>query len=103
MTKQELESKIEQCRVDEESIRKNREELEQQLNKMEVRYHIGQRFRINEGVCILAAVRVREVCLIFLHNGNRWRDPVRVGDVYSVTQEEMYNVIGKHHRYEVLS
>lgn len=58
---------------------------------------IGQ-FYIIKGVGVtnekffLCQVEASMVCLISIQTGNRWNDPVKVKDVFNITEEEFYRI-----------
>ena len=58
------------------------------VKKVESTYEMGDRFIVNGGECILAAVGILQFCLISLRDGNRWTEPVKAKS-HIITQEEL--------------
>lgn len=52
-------------------------------------YHIGQYFLIDDEVYLLAQTGYSEVTLIGLTSANRLDDPIKVKDVYRITEKEL--------------
>ena len=61
-------------------------------------YHIGQRFRFNDGYCyaeyMLASVCLDTVILTNTEFGSRWSDSARVSNPSKITEEELKSMIG---------
>jgi len=57
-------------------------------------YSIGQRFILRGEEYILAQVERHAVVLIGLHSANRWHNPVSVCEIYNISREEMYRILG---------
>jgi len=70
-----------------------REALSELEKKEPKTYRIGQRFRKSSGdVYLLSCCEMRKCVLIGLDGGNRWDEPVRVGDSYSITEDEFRKI-----------
>lgn len=57
-------------------------------------YRIGQRFRVDGEVYLLAQSLPYRVLLINLESGNRWSNAQHVVNPRSVSMEEMSNLLG---------
>jgi len=55
----------------------------------EVTYKTGQRFKIGNDLAILAQTSHSLYALISLGDGNRYTEPISVGNSYIITQEEL--------------
>jgi len=55
----------------------------------EVTYEIGQRFKVEGNLVILAQTVDSSCTLISLECGNRYTDPIKVGNCKKITQEEL--------------
>lgn len=65
-------------------------------------YAYGMRFRTKEGggdEYIIAQIDTDLVCLICLTDGNRWTDPLKVGDSLNLTEEEFTILAGRTKRF----
>jgi hypothetical protein len=73
-----------------------REELEflKSLRKEEKTYKIGDKFLGFFGTYLLTQVSPYKVCLIDIERGNRYKDPIKVENVYKITKEEMKRIAG---------
>ena len=69
--------------------------------KDEPTYHIGQRFKLGEGICdseyILAQVDMKKVTFIGVQNGNYWHAPISVMKCHAITVYEL-DTLSKHWR-----
>jgi hypothetical protein len=58
---------------------------------------VGQIFIVDGGYTeLLAQVGPNKVSLIELFNGNRWRDAVKVENIYNISIEEMEKIVGNY-------
>jgi len=55
---------------------------------------VGMKLKLCNEEHILAQPECNKVCLISLKSGNRWREPIKVKDPYSITDTEMRDIVG---------
>jgi len=71
--------------------------------KIELTYHIGQRFDLNGVEYILARCGINVAILICLDDGNWWTDSVVCEDDEKITEDEMREIaVGLFDKFELI-
>lgn len=65
-----------------------------ELEKQKMVHKIGDRYVNGDEEYILAQPTNHKVCLIDLTSGNRWDDPVKVVDLFAITEDEWNQICG---------
>jgi hypothetical protein len=60
--------------------------------KRKLTYKVGDRFEYSGGEYLLSQTGNSKVCLIFLRNGNRWKNSIKVKNAYCISLDEFKTI-----------
>jgi hypothetical protein len=73
---------------------KIKRELELMFPDLLIVHNIGNYYKHNCDIYILAEVNVNQVCLISIMDGNRWMNPVRINNSNIITNDDFNLIVG---------